>query len=164
MDVEDYSRIFEEAFLQEANLYPQAKKIKLPYEDIKTSTLLYRGSLHEESRTVESIADYKIIHEPFTEPWIIPAVENLATNAAALVDGLIRIENTRKRDGTDPRTIQNLVVTDVFEHSDGRRNFQLNVVQSPPNVADPAAFIPGWVSYRFYFACAAIRQEYKASA
>jgi len=164
MDVtENLELAFKESFLHAAPLYKAAKKFKLPIEDIKREVTLYRGSLHEEARRVELIADYKSAEKDFSEDWALETVADLGLEAGVLVDGLIRIENARNRDGRDPRNSSNLVVTDIFNHEDGRSNVTINMVRNVPSVADPEAWIGGWVSYRFYFACAAIRQEYQAT-
>lgn len=160
MDVKIYENLFKEEFLKNAPLYVAAKKVKLPIEDIKAETLLYRGSLHEESRTVELISDYTTCPGNFYD-WVFPAVKKLAAQAGIVVDGLIRKENSRTRTGNDPRQVQGLVVTDVFEHEDGRRNLQPVIAKNAPVQAHDPSEDQGWVAYRFYFACAAIRQEYK---
>jgi len=162
--IEKLELTFKEGFLAATpSLYMAAKKVKLPIEDIKREVALYRGSLHEEARQVELIADYKTALKDFSEDWALETIADLGYEAGVLVEGLIRIENARNRDGRDPRNATNLVVTDIFSHEDGRRNLTINMVTNIPAM-DPAGVVAGWVSYRFYFACAAIRQEYKATA
>lgn len=157
--------IFRDEFLKAAPLYSAARKIKLPYEDIKSSTVMYRGSLSEQTRTVESIADYHLFKgENPTLDELNETVGKLASSAGNVVDGLIRIENVRNLKESDPRQTNSLCVTDIFEHADGRRNLQVMYVFSKgPTVSDPAGIVQSWVAYRFYFAVAAIKQEYKAS-
>jgi hypothetical protein len=156
--------VFREAFLKEAPLYAAASKVKLPFEDITGTTILYQGALHEEARPVHKIADYKILQDQ--EPSSVRNwIEILAEQAGHVVDGLIRLENVRSgRDG-DPRNTSYLKVTDIFQCQDGRRNLEVGFVQASNtwSPADPAALIPAWIFYKFYFAAASIKQEYKAS-
>jgi hypothetical protein len=161
--------IFRTEFLKAAPLYVAAGKIKLPFEDAKKTTVLYSGSLSEETRTVETIADYELLKtSSVTGPEMdrmreaADAMRRLAGAAGAVVDGLIRLENVRTVNGADPRQTNNLRVTDIFEHADGRRNLQVISVNMPGSfVTGPGPEPPGWVSYRFYFAAATIRMEYK---
>lgn len=161
--VAELESIFRESFLKSAPLYQAAGKVKLPYEDIKGQTVLYRGSLREESRPVEKIADYKILED--TAPSVVRNwVEILAEQAGHVVDGLIRLENVRTSWDHDPRNVSNLKVTDIFDHSDGRRNLDIGFVDAsnePWNPANPFKTIPAWIFYKFYFAAASIKQEYK---
>lgn len=160
--VAELESIFRESFLKSAPLYQAAGKIKLPYEDIKGTTVLYRGSLREESRPIDNIADYELFKWQYTQDEIRGATEKLASTAGAATDGLIRIENVRSIKESDPRQTNNLRVVDVFEHADGRRNFQLILkLNSGPTISDPADTVKGWLAYRFYFAAASIKQEYK---
>src|SRR6266481_5719235 len=126
----ELENIFREEFLKAAPLYAAASKIKLPFEDAKKTTVLYRGSLREETRAVETVADYellKAIHA--AESAVIrgasEATKRLASAAGTVVDGLIRLENVRSMKESDPRQTTNLRVTDIFEHADGRRNLQI---------------------------------------
>ena len=164
-DVSALEALFRRTFLESAPLYSAASKVKLPFEDLKT-TMLYRGSLTEETRTVEQIADYRTLdHKEIQDSEKqIEITKKLATNTNILVDGLIRLENGKRRDGGDVRDTNQLRVVDVFEHVDGRRNLNFMCVESPnPSVVDPAHLIAGWIAYRFYFACARIRQKYEHS-
>lgn len=165
VQTEALDKLFRETFLASAPLYSAASKVKLPYEDLKTTTL-YRGSLTDEMRTVEQIADYQILNEDeIQDPAKLAEVtKDLATRAGHCVDGLIRMENGKQRDGGDVRNTGATRVVDIFEHSDGRRNLNVIFVNStsePWNPANPFHTIQGWIAYRFYFACARIRQEYK---
>jgi hypothetical protein len=158
--------LFRTAFVKAAPLYRNSFKIKLPYEDLKTTTTLYRGSLHEETRTVESISDYEMLRDPEDTEEVIQLTEKLATEAGILVDGLIRLENGKLRDGADVRDVTAVYVTDVFEHTDGRRNLNflfVDALKNGWNPADPFGIKKGWIAYRFYFACARIRQKYEYS-
>lgn len=156
--------IFKDEFLKSAPLYSAANRVKMPVED-KRETLLYRGSLSEETRTVHNIADYELIKENTTQEDIRTAVKRLAASAGQVVDGLIRLENVTSIKESDPRQTTSLRVTDVFEHADGRRNLQIILTTNPaPSVSDPAYIIKGWIAYRFYFAAAAIRTEYQKKA
>jgi hypothetical protein len=160
----ELENIFRDEFLKAAPLYAAASKIKLPFEDAKKTTVLYRGSLNEEARTVESVADYELFKFEHTEDDVRAAVTRLASAAGILVDGLIRLENVRSIKESDPRQTANLRVTDIFDHVDGRRNLQIILrVSSGPSVSDPSQTIAGWVAYRFYFAAATIKMEYKPS-
>lgn len=160
--IAELENIFREEFLKAAPLYAAASKVKLPYEDIKGTTVLYRGSLSEQSRPVDSIADYELLKNPdtFSEDTQL-AIGRLATRAGNAIDGLIRLENVRSIKESDPRQTSNLRVTDIFEHEDGRRNLNIGFVKNSPNLGDPIAINPGWIFYRFYFAAAAIVAEYK---
>jgi hypothetical protein len=154
--------LFRTTFLQAAPLYQASGKFKLPYEDIKKVTTLHRGSLHEVVRTVEEIADYEIAKGEFTNGFARSALAKLATAAGTCVDGLIRLENVRSHRDHDPRNTMDMKVIDIFDHADGRRNLQImSVTPKEWNPADPFNQIPGWVAYRFYFACAVVSTEYK---
>jgi len=165
-DVSALEALFRRTFLESAPLYSAASKIKLPYEDLKSTVTLYHGSLHDEARTVEQIADYRTLdHKEINDiDKGIELVKELAMGAGACVDGLIRLENCKHRDGADVRDTTQLRVIDIFEHTDGRRNLNFILQTSPgPSVVDPADRIAGWIAYRFYFACARIRQKYEHS-
>lgn len=165
VDTPSLEALFRKTFLESAALYSVASKVKLPYEDLKT-TMLYRGSLTDETRTVEQIADYRTLDhiEIQNSEKHAEITKKLAADAGALVDGMIRLENGKRRDGGDVRDTNQLRVVDVFEHTDGRRNLNFMCVESPnPSVVDPAHLIAGWIAYRFYFACARIRQKYEHS-
>lgn len=159
--VAELESIFRESFLKSAPLYQAAGKIKLPYEDIKGHAILYRGSLREESRLVEKIADYRILSDMAFAGLIQDNFAALATEAAHVVDGLIRLENVQASIDRDPRNTTNLKVTDIFECADGRRNLDIGVVKNTPNIVEPDNPVPGWIFYKFYFAAASIKQEYK---
>lgn len=166
VQTEALDKLFRETFLASAPLYSAASKVKLPYEDLKTTTTLYRGSLTDEVRTVEQIADYQILNEVAIQDSakLVEVTKDLATRAGHFVDGLIRMENGKQRDGGDVRNTGATRVVDIFEHTDGRRNLNFILVNSasePWNPANPFKTIQGWIAYRFYFACARIRQEYK---
>ena len=175
MDVKflaELEEVFKTTFLETAPLYAAAPKVKLPYEDIKKSTTLYRGSLAEQARPVEEIADYHIFKDaqgnnvgwPGNEA-ALDKFQEFAWNAAMLIEGLIRLENGRRDPDHDVRSSA-IRVIDIFEHSDGRRNFQPMAVDATKeawNPADPFQRTPAWVAYRFYFAAANVRTEYKAS-
>jgi hypothetical protein len=158
-EVED---LFRSEFLKAAPLYAAAKKINLPYEDKKQFTSLYRGSLSEQTRVVEEIADYHIFKdEPYTPATICNQFARLAKEAGHAIEGLIRIENGEHDPDHDVRS-PHIRVIDIFEHSDGRRNLQLMRVNTPsPSLNGPDATIPPWIAYRFYFAAANVRTEYK---
>jgi hypothetical protein len=145
----NFEAIFREEFLKNAPLYVESSKVKMPYEDIHLNlTNLYRGSLHEEVREPIRVADYGLNGNEHV-------LVGLARDAGHVVDGLIRIENCRKKDDTDPRDTQTMRVVNIFEHADGRRNLQIGqIVRQDPNE-------PGWIFYRFYFAAAHIQLEYK---
>lgn len=153
-------KLFRETFLASAPLYSAASKIKLPYEDLKTTTTLYRGSLTDEMRTVEQICNFKNYKDAHDTEDLKNITRNLATEAGHLVDGLIRMEHGKNRDGGDLHNTQATRVIDVFEHADGRPNLNFMYVTNTPTM-DPGATLVGWIAYRFYFACARIRQEYK---
>lgn len=166
-DIPSLEVLFRGTFFESAPLYAAASKVKLPYEDLKT-TMLYRGSLTDETRTVEQIADYHILSEAeIQDPEKLTSItKDLATEAGHFVDGLVRLENGKLREGGDVRNTTALRVTDVFEHADGRRNLNFIFVDSRNqawNPADPFKILAGWIAYRFYFACARIRAEYKDS-
>jgi len=85
------------------------------------------------------------------DPNVESLVVSLAREVAFSVDLLLRIEAGKHGNAKD---VRNLYTTDLFERSDGTPNLVLNVVLNAPlSVADPAGLIPGWVSYRFHFAC-----------
>lgn len=155
--------IFKEEFLTAAPLYSAATKVKLPVED-KRETLLYRGSLTEETRKVQSIADYELLKEAHEPDDVRAALKRLAAIAGAVVDGLIRLENVNSIKESDPRQTTHLRITDIFEHADGHRNLQIILTtNAAPSVVDPAYLIKGWIAYRFYFSAAAIHTEYQKS-
>lgn len=153
--------VFKKTFLENAPLYAAAKTVKYPCED-KILTTLYRGSLSEQTRKVEEISDYYLFKSVFDPgPAEIKAeFEKMAKEAGIVVDGLIRLENSRTTDH-DVRNVTGLRVINIFEHMDGRRNLQLMVSNPPPSSTDPNAIIPPWIAYRFYFAAANVRTEYK---
>ena len=160
----ELEELFRTEFLKAAPLYAEAKKVRLPYEDKKQITSLYRGSLSEQVRTVEEIADYHLFKdEPCTPHTIHEEFASLAKQAGHAIDGLIRIENGRRDPDHDVRS-PHIRVTDIFEHTDGRRNLQLIVNDAPAwNPSDPFKQMPPWIAYRFYFAAANVRTEYKAA-
>ena len=163
---EDLYTIFEGNFLANAPLYQESKKVKIPFEDAKKETVLYRGSLIEQVRPVDTIADFRM----FT--GAVPAnneirhlAGELGKTAGIVTDGLIRLENVRHNPDGDPRNLE-VRVADILEHADGRKNLQVFFVDTskePWNPADPMKTIAGWIAYRFYFAAANVRTEYKAS-
>jgi hypothetical protein len=162
----ELEEVFKQTFLENAPLYVAAPKVRLPYEDIKKSTTLYRGSLSEQVRTVEEIADYHIFKEgwPGNQKAAAKFID-MAREAAQCVEGLIRLENSRHDPDHDVRSPTTRVI-DIFEHKDGRRNFQpiaVDATKEAWNPADPFNQIHAWVAYRFYFAAANVRTEYKAS-
>ena len=152
-----YEQIFHDCFLENAPLYRNCKKVKLPYEDLKTTATLYHGSLKDEMRTVEQIADYRLLKNPEDPKELASLTRELACHAGILVDGLIRMENGRKRDGSDVLNVSNTAVINVFEHFDGRRNLNFMVVDGRRiHSTDPANILTGWIAYRFYFAVAKV--------
>jgi hypothetical protein len=162
--IAELERIFKEEFLKAAPLYKASSKVKLPYEDLHRPTLMYRGSLTEESRCVEVIADFESFKADPEVEEIIEVATKFGQQAGTLVDGLIRLENVRSVQGADPRDVRNMKVIDVFEHPDGRRNAQVFFVQGPPPEMDMAASRGAWFGYKFHFAAAAIVMEYKKPA
>lgn len=165
MDVtfsETIEETFKTTFLENAPLYRAAKTIRFPCED-KISTVLYRGSLSEQVRTVEEISDYHLFRQSFSvdESQIREKFQEFAKEAGTVVDGLIRLENSRTTDH-DVRNTTGLRVIDIFQHADGRRNLQLMVSQPPANFNGPDGGLPPWIAYRFYFAAANVRTEYKS--
>ena len=169
MDVEYLEAVFKNEFLDNAPLYMASKKVQLGAEDLKPKVefVMYRGSLQEYGNTVDLLADYRDCRTEYNEKWLLENTRELARNAGIAVDGLLRKENTKERDASDPRRTDNMLVIDIFEMKDGRKNLNFVVVNSVEqkwNPADPFNTIKGWIAYRFYFACAAIRQEYKATA
>ena len=163
-DIAELDQLFRTTFLESAPLYRLAYKVKLPFEDLKSTTTLYRGSLTEETRTVEQISDYQILnHEQISDlNKVTEITKELANKAGVFIDGLIRLENGKRRDGVDVRDTRATYVTEIFEHADGRRNLNFMLVTNNP-VMDPAALTSGWIAYRFYFAVARLKPEYKPS-
>lgn len=160
----ELENLFRTEFIKAAPLYQASSKLKLPHEDLKKTTTLYRGSTHDVVRTVEEIADFEIPKGEFTPEFVRTSIARMATEAAHVVDGLIRLENVRSHRDHDPRNTTDMKVVDIFDHADGRRNLQVIMVNSSEwNPADPFKSIPGWVAYRFYFTCAVISSEYKNS-
>lgn len=157
---------FRYGFASTALLYGAASKVKIPYETRKDSASLYRGSLKEEVRTVELLADYrtfdKIANGTPTVDDLLTQMTLFGQEAGAAVDTLIRIENVRNNESNDPRNTKDLKVANVFEFADGHPNLEIIAVENPGfHISDPSAELPGWLAYRFYFACAAIKLEYK---
>src|ERR1700719_2294420 len=153
--------LFRTNFLQAAPLYQASGKFKLPYEDIKTSTTLYRGSLSEQTRTVETYADWFQFDDerPYTPDHARGVIMRMGKEAGICVDGLIRLENVRNHRDHDPRNTTDMKVVDIFDHADGRRNLQ--IILSDPSPSDPGTDLQPWVGYRFYFAAASVSSEYK---
>lgn len=156
-----YERVFQTTFLANAPLYRDCKKVKLPHESITGLATLYHGSLKDEERTVEQIADYRMLKDADDAAEVRKCTEELATNLAILVDGLIRIENGRNRDGANIHDTSATIVTDLFEHFDGRRNLNF-LYASHASLIDPGSAPIGWVAYRCYLAVAKVRMEYKS--
>ncbi len=135
----------------------------MPYEERRKITTLYRGALSEEARPVELISDFYLFKDAPTEEEVLSKAAEFGRNAGVLVDGLIRIENVKNSShGYDPRNTTYLKVTDVFEHVDGRRNLDIFYANFPLSVVDPAGIIKSTLAYRFFFAAASIRTEYKS--
>jgi hypothetical protein len=156
----ELEEVFKQNFLEHAPLYVAAPKVKLPYEDIKKSTTLYRGSLSEQVRVVDEIADYHIFENGWPGPeGVKEKTRELARNAALCVEGLIRVENRRNDPDHDVRS-PHIRVIDVFEYADGRRNFQPFYVKASEQISQG----PSWIAYRFCFAAANVRTEYKPAS
>jgi len=174
MDVEYLEAVFRNEFIDHAPLYVASKKVQLGSEDLRPNIkfVMYRGSLQECGNIVELISDYKMISESEAvlnkmglDSLFLEHTKTLARNAGVFVDGLIRKENAKERDSTDPRDTKSTIVTDVFQMREGKRNLNLVVVNNPPVQFDPGnPQTLGWVAYRFYFASARLRQEYQATA
>jgi len=173
MDVEYLEAVFKNEFLDNAPLYVASKKIQLGSEDLrpKVEFVMYRGSLQECGNIVELISDYKVISESEAvlnkmgvDSIFLEYTKKLARDAGTFVDGLIRKENAKERDSTDPRDTKNTIVTDIFEMREGKRNLNLLAATNPPLATSPIRETFAWVAYRFYFSCVRIRQEYKATA
>jgi hypothetical protein len=160
--VAELERIFKEEFLKAAPLYQACSKVKLPYEDLHRPTLMYRGSLREETRIVDQIADYESFKTAPEVEELIELATKMGGQAGAYVDGAIRVENCRTK-GADPRDVRNTKVIDVFEHADGRRNLQVFFVQGSTS-PDPAAQSMAWFGYKFFFAAANVVLEYTKRA
>lgn len=160
----ELERIFKEEFLKAAPLYQASSKVKLPYEDLHRPTLMYNGSLKQVMRQVDQLADYESFKTSPETDELIDLATKFGQQAGTYVDGCIRAENIRSApDGVvgDPRDTRNVKVIDVFEHSDGRRNLQVFLVESTPKISLDEAI--GWFGYKFYFAAAAIVMEYQAA-
>lgn len=156
--------LFRTNFLQAAPLYQASSKFKLPYEDLKQTTRLYAGAVHEVVRTVEEYADYFRFEDEFrwTPMNARGVVARFGKEAGIFVDGLIRGENLRNHRDHDPRNTTDMKVVDIFDHVDGRRNLQIMAVRPTEwNPADPFKAIPGWIAYRFYFAAGVVSSQYK---
>src|SRR6267142_551559 len=153
--IAELESLFRTNFLQAAPLYQASSKFKLPYEDIKKSTTLYRGSLNEVVRKVDEYADwYQFKEEGFqySPDRARAKVRQFGAEAGIFVDGFIRLENIRNHPSHDPRNTADMMVVDIFDHADGRRNFQIILADNPPpSVNGPDAQIPPWVAYRFHF-------------
>jgi len=146
----NFEAIFREEFLKSAPLYVAASKVRMPHEDIRLgATVMYRGALHEESRCPVLVSDYRVVEGDPTEEAHIAIVIGLAREAGVVVDGLIRVENCKGLDGTDPRDTAMLRVTNIFEHLDGRSNLLIGQIVSEKEI--------GWMYYRFHFAAARVR-------
>jgi hypothetical protein len=163
--ISELESIFRHNFIQAAPLYTASGKFKLPYEDIKKTTSMYRGSLTEVVRKVDEFADWEMAPKTgFTPEFARTTVSKLATQAGVVIDGFIRLENVRNHRDHDPRNTTDMKVVDIFDHSDGRRNLQIIGMDSKGNgfnPADPFTEIPGWIAYRFYFAAAVVSSEYR---
>ena len=158
----ELDELFRANFLKSAPLYQASSVFRLLYEDIKKITTAYRGSLTEVTRPVEEIADYEVSKHGFHPDWARATISKLGQEAGTHIDGLIRLENVRNHPSHDPRNTADMRVVDIFDHSDGRRNLQIMVVENPPpSVYGPDATMPGWVGYRFYFAAATISSQYR---
>lgn len=75
------------------------------------------------------------------------AAEQLGSGVATLYNALI---------SNAVHSRQHKVVTDLFENNNLRFNA---VINDTPSVADPAALIKGWVSFRFHFKSSNERPE-----
>ena len=75
------------------------------------------------------------------------AAEQLGSGVATLYNALIQNAVHSK---------QHKVVTDLFENNNLKFNI---VINDQPSVADPAALIKGWVSFRFHFKSSNERPE-----
>jgi hypothetical protein len=155
--------LFRTNFLQAAPLYRESAKFKLPYEDLKSATNLYRGATYDVTRKVEEIADWFIFDKiPYSQDHARGIAQRFGIEAGTLIDGLIRMENARSHRDHDLRNTTDMKAVDVFDHADGRRNFQIILQDSQiPSINGPDANIKEWVGYRFYFCCAVVSREYK---
>jgi hypothetical protein len=160
--VAELERIFKEEFLKAAPLYQACSKVKLPYEDLHRPTLMYRGSLREETRIVDQIADYESFKTAPEVEELIELATKMGGQAGAYVDGAIRTENCRTK-GADPRDVRNTKAIDVFEHTDGRRNLQV-FLHIPPMSVDPQGSVAVIFGYKFFFATANVVLEYTKRA
>ena len=152
-DVQRYESVFFSETKKNLNLYYRANKIMLASQVINLDLWEPKQRIFGRVPIVQ-MADYKELEQmPSTqrEEKIEEAITQFAKEAAITVESLIKITAT-KCNGSS-HNVTNLLVTDIFEKSDGNKNLRFNVVlNSPISVADPESKYCGWISYKFLFA------------
>lgn len=152
--VEFYDRSFRQALIGSLNLYWQARKFKL--FNLKYAPDLVSSA--EKSYSPVSVVEISnwentqaLVSGVAIDPNVEKIVRKLGQEAAFSVEFLLRQE--AQKYGCQ-KNVRNIYVSDIFEFIDSSANLQVRVVTNAPlSVGDPAALIPGWVSYKFHFAC-----------
>lgn len=146
-----YYRSFVDEVQKNLKLYWQCKRQALP---TKGPTIDFYSEGHPVGAVpVVEICNWETLasetaHHPNAK--VETLVEFFGAEVASSVEFMIRQEAAKYGNHKD---VRNLIVVDIFHRSDGSPNLNLNVVTNAPcSVADPAALIPGWVSYKFHFA------------
>ena len=97
---------------------------------------------------IQEYADYLNI----TTDNVVEKAQILGAGCAVLYNALLK--NARLVN-------QHNTVIDLLENKNLKFNFVMN---AEPSIADPAALIPGWISFRFHFASANIATSLKSGA
>lgn len=159
-EIKKYDELFRQTFLDYAPLYVNSTKFKLKIPEIRFSS--YPTYIEEKANApirecnllVEEVAAYRNLVSTPTETAknaeIKKAVEELAMHAGILINGWLAKERNNFKGIIVCPDQRRHVSVDIFEES----NFQLSIVWSAgPSLSDPLSLIPGWVSYKFHFAC-----------
>ena len=149
-----YDKMFREALRSGLDLYWQARKFELSNHTHAPSLVSKYSGSYEPVPVIE-IANWKNFAIPPDKTVVNTEIEEIAvelgTEAAGAVEFLLRQEAAKSG---SQKNVQNIYVSDIFERADGSSNLGVTVVLNTPlSVADPCGMLPGWIAYRFHFAC-----------
>lgn len=147
--LQSLDKLFRDTVKDDLKLYWKTRKFKIPMNSGIRMNLVEVDSRMKNPILVEEVANWENFAQ---EDAIEDLVLKLAREAAFSVEFLIR--RTVGPTSFIHSAVQNLYVADIFTMADSSENLHLNIVKNAPvSVIDPAGIVPGWVSYRFHWAC-----------
>ena len=149
IDVSYYNDLFVRTFKENLNLYWQARKFKV--EGPKVALLSEPKKYQTEVEEISNWENFSTSSYPVPDLELERIVIKLSIEAALSVEIFLRKFAAKNGNAKD---VRNVFVTDLFERADGTPNLKVNIViNAPLSVTDPAGLVPGWVAYKFFFAC-----------